>query len=149
MAENDPNEGVPQQKEISILNEFVSTLIHGMDEGESIHISKTQPDGTMRSWSLHVGMDPDGVERVMRVDEDGVFIHVPIVTDEDGNKLPISGTEDGVLRVDIAGAAKSQEVATLNMILAELRLQTMHWQEMLEAGLKLEDLGEMEPKESL
>ena len=145
---DDPNEGVPQQKEISILNEFVSTLIHGMDEGESIHISKTQADGTMRSWSLHVGMDPDGVERVMRVDEDGVFVHVPIVTDEDGNKLPISGTEDGVLKIDISGAVKSQEVALLNHILAELRLHTFHWQEMMESGFRLEDLGEHEPKAS-
>lgn len=146
---DDPNEGVPQQKEISILNEFVSILIQGMSEDEKIHISKTQADGTMRSWSLHVGMDPDGVERVMRVDEDGVFVHVPIVTDEDGNKLPISGTEDGVLRVDIAGAAKSQEIAVMNLMLAELRLHTFFWQEMTESGFRLEDLGEHEPKESL
>ena len=146
---DDPNEGVPQQKEISILNEFVSTLIHGMDEGESVHISKTQPDGTMRSWSLLIGRDPDSNERIISLDEDGTLIHVPIVTDEDGNKLPIAGTEDGVLRVDIAGAAKSQEIVVMNMILAELRLHTMHWQEMVDPGFKIEDLGERTPTEAL
>ncbi len=149
MPDRDENEVTPQPQEISVVDEWVAALIEGADENGEVHVSKTQSDGTMRSWTLLVGLDPNGNERILSVDEDGTFIHIPIVTDEDGNKIPIAGTEDGVLRVDIAGATKSQEIAVMNLILAELRLHTLHWQEMLEAGFKLEDLGEMEPKESL
>lgn len=148
MAGQDANEVIPQPQEVSIVDEGVHIRMEGEDEGTSIHIVKTQPDGTMRSWSLLIGRDPDSNERIISLDEDGTLVHVPIVTDEDGNKLPIAGTEDGVLRVDIAGAAKSQDTAVMNMILAELRLHSMYWEEMTEAGLSLEDLGVMEPKES-
>lgn len=148
MADRDENEVTPQPQEISVINEFVAALIEGADEGGEVHVSKTQADGTMRSWTLLIGLDPDGNERILSVDEDGTLIHVPIVTDPDGNKKPIAGTEDGVLRVDIAGAAKSQDISVMNQILAELRLHTMFWEEMTESGFKLEDLGELEPKES-
>ena len=148
MADRDENEVTPQPQEISVINEFVAALIEGADEGGEVHVSKTQADGTMRSWTLLIGLDPDGNERILSVDEDGTLIHVPIVTDPDGNKKPIAGTEDGVLRVDIAGAAKSQDISVMNQILAELRLHSMYWEEMTEFGFSLEDLGEMEPKES-
>ncbi len=148
MADRDENEITPQPQEISVINEFVAALIEGADEAGEVHVSKTQADGTMRSWTLLIGLDPDGNERIISVDEDGTFIHVPIVTDEDGNKIPIAGTEDGVLKIDISGAAKSQDISVMNQILAELRLHSMYWEEMTEFGFKLEDLGEMEPKES-
>jgi len=148
-ADKDENAVPPQPQEVSIVDEGVHIRLEGEDEGTVIHIAKTQPDGTMRSWSLLIGRDPDSNERIISLDEDGTLIHVPIVTDEDGNKLPIAGTEDGVLRVDIAGAAKSQEIVVMNMILAELRLHTMHWQEMVDPGFKIEDLGERTPTEAL
>ena len=150
MAEDkDENAVAPQPQEVSIVDEGVHIRMEGEDEGTEIHIVKTQPDGTMRSWSLLVGRDPDSNERIISLDEDGTLIHVPIVTDEDGNKIPIAGTEDGVLKIDISGAVKSQEVALLNHILAELRLHTFHWQEMMGSGFRLEDLGEHEPKASV
>lgn len=148
MAEDrDENQIIPQPQEVSVVDEFVGILLHGADEGETIHVSKTQADGTMRSWSLQVGLDPNGNERIMRVDEDGVFIHTPIVTDEDGNKIPIAGTEDGVLRIDISGATKRQELSVQVQILNELRLHSMYLEEISEAHLTLKDLGTNEAKE--
>jgi hypothetical protein len=148
VADRDENEVTPQPQEISVINEFIAGLISGADEAGEVHVSKTQADGTMRSWTLLIGRDPDGNERIISVDEDGTFIHVPIVTDPDGTKHPIAGTEDGVLKIDVSGAAKSQDVSVMNQILAELRLHSMYWEEMTEFGFSLEDLGEMEPKES-
>lgn len=144
MADRDGNEITPQPQEISVINEFVAALIEGADEEGKVHVSKTQGDGTMRSWTLQIGLDPDGNERILSVDEDGTFIHVPIVTDPDGNKLPIAGTEDGVLRVNVDGVKKTVELALLQDILNELRLHRMFWKEMTDEEFKLSDLAELE-----
>jgi hypothetical protein len=144
MADRDDNEITPQPQEISVINEFVAALIEGADEGGEVHVSKTQADGTMRSWTLLIGRDPDGNERILSVDEDGTLVHVPIVTDPDGNKLPIAGTEDGVLRVNVDGVKKTVELELLEDILNELRLQRMFWKEMTDEEFKLSDLAELE-----
>lgn len=144
MADRDENEITPQPQEISVINEFVAALMQGADEAGEVHVSKTQADGTMRSWTLLIGLDPDGNERIISVDEDGTFIHVPIVTDPDGNKLPIAGTEDGVLRVNVDGVKKTVELELLEDILNELRLHRMFWKEMTDEEFKLSDLAELE-----
>lgn len=146
MANDD--ERTVQPTEIAIVNSFLGSLVEGEDEGGTIHVSKTQPDGTMRSWALQVGRDEDGVERIIRVDEEGRQENVLIVTDGDGNKLPIAGTEDGVLRVDLAGAVKREEITLMKDVLNELRLHRMFWMEMTENNFDLKDLGELEAKES-
>jgi len=102
----------------------------------------------MRSWALQVGRDEDGIERVFRVDDDGRQENVIIVTDGDGNKLPVAGTKDGVLRVDLAGSVKKTEISILNEILNELRIHRLFWLEMTEEAFDVNDLGEIEAKES-
>ncbi len=144
---DDRNEGVPQEQQITLINEYIASLVHGATEGEKILVSKVQADGTMRSWSLMIGRDPNGNERIIAVDDGGVLLHAPIVTDENGNKIPIAGTEDGVLRIDISGATKRQELSVQVQILNELRLHSMYWEEMTEAHLSLKDLGTNEAKE--
>ncbi len=128
------------------MDEGVHVRMEGEDEGTSIHIVKTQPDGTMRSWSLLVGRDPDSNERIISLDEDGTLTQVPIVTDPDGNKLPIAGTEDGVLRVNVDGVKKTVELDLLQDILNELRLHRMYWKETTDEEFDLDDLAELEAK---
>jgi hypothetical protein len=144
MADRDENQVIQQPLEMSIVNEFIGILMGGADENGETHVSKTQADGTVRSWTLLIGRDPNGNERIVSVDEDGTFIHVPIVTDPDGNKLPIAGTEDGVLRVNVDGVKKTVELELLEDILNELRLQRMFWKEMTDEEFKLSDLAELE-----
>lgn len=144
MAEIDePN---PQPQEVTLTNEFIGLLLEGETEGSKALVCKVQPDGTLRSWSLTVGRDEDGNERIIRVDEGGRIENVLILTDENGNKIPISGTEDGVLRVDIAGVAKSQELSLMRQTLNELRLHRMFLMEMTEFRFTLKDLGKLEVK---
>lgn len=144
MADRDDNQSFPQPFEASIVNEGIHIRMEGADEGTTIHVVKTQGDGTVRSWALQVGLDPNGNERVMAVDEDGTFTQVPIVTDPDGNKLPIAGTEDGVLRVNVDGVKKTAELTLLEDILNELRIHTMFLKEMTDEDFTREDLGDME-----
>ncbi len=145
-ADKDDNAVPPQPQEVSIVDEGVHIRMEGEDEGTEIHIVKTQPDGTMRSWSLLIGRDPDSNERIISLDEDGTLIQVPIVTDPDGNKLPIAGTEDGVLRVNVDGVKKTVELTLLQDILNELRLHRMYWKEMTDEEFALDDLAELEAK---
>ncbi len=71
MADQDGNQIIPQPQEISVVNEFIALLLHGADEGDTLHIAKTQGDGTMRSWSIQVGRDSENNERIFSLEDTG------------------------------------------------------------------------------
>ena len=135
-----------QPQEMTVVNEFLGTLLEGETETGTILVCKVQPDGTMRGWNLQVGRDENGVERVFRVDDAGRQEGVLILTDENGNKLPIAGTSEGVLRVDLSGSVKREEISLMREVLNELRLHRMFWTEMTGEQFTLKDLGELEAK---
>lgn len=145
---NDNNVERPQQpQEMSIINEWIGNLLMGeTDRDGQVLICKVQPDGTLRQWALQVGRDEDGVERVFRVDESGRQENVLIVTDADGNKLPIAGTSEGVLRVDLSGSLKSKELERFTEILNELRIANTYLSEMVGDTFHVKDLGPLEAK---
>lgn len=147
MADEEQN---VQPQLVQLVNQWLGSALMGEseDEGETkeIRIAKIQADGTMRGWNLQVGKDENGIERVFRVDESGRQENIQIVTDQDGNKLPISGTNEGVLRVDLSGSLKSKELERFTEMLNELRLINLHLGEVVGDRYKVKDLGPMEAK---
>lgn len=64
----------PQPMQVSIENEFVSQLLHGQPEGvegTDPIVLKVQPDGTLRAWSLTIGKDENGNEKIVATELDG------------------------------------------------------------------------------
>ena len=95
----DENQITPQPQEIALINEFVAMLLQGTGENDVVHVLKTQDDGTLRTWAVQVGRDPNGAERIVAVEEDGTLRNAVVAVGPGGELENLEKNRQGELKV--------------------------------------------------
>ena len=106
---DESNERTVQPQERTIVGNVGMFAIGETEEGEPL-IVKTQGDGTLRAWGIHVGVNEDGQERPVCVEVDRSLCVALRGKNESGDLVSFEVNDRGELKVSARTGVNLDEV---------------------------------------